>query len=211
MPTASRTFTLRHVQLARAALAAVAAIMITFSPDHSAAVGLSVFSGFVLSTALVHVIAAVIVHPAGRRWPAVVMSILSFLIGMVASVPSLRSDGVFFGTVIAWAALTGLVELLAGIRRRGDEDARDAIITGALGLLLAVIVLLVPVGFTQEYSPEPGATFTVTGIILAVGFFGGYAAIVAVFQGIAGLTPRARKTVETDAGNDRLADHGGRA
>ena len=35
---ASRTFEVRHVQLARAAFAALAAIMITFSPDHSAVV-----------------------------------------------------------------------------------------------------------------------------------------------------------------------------
>jgi hypothetical protein len=46
MPAATRTFTARHVQLTRAALAAVAAVMITFSPDHSASVGLAVFAGF---------------------------------------------------------------------------------------------------------------------------------------------------------------------
>jgi len=211
MPAPSRTFTLRHVQLSRAVLAAVAALMITFSPDHSAAVGLSVFSGFAISTSLVMILAAVIVHPAGQRWPAITSGALSFVAGMVASVPAIRSVGLFFGVVIAWAALTGLVELIAGLRRRGSEDARDAIVTGSLGLLLAVVMLLVPIGFAQDYSPQPGVVFTVTGIVLAVGFFGGYAAIVAVFQGIAGLTPSARKAAQTDAGIDRLADHGGHA
>ena len=44
MSAPARAFTVRHVQLLRALFAAAAAVMITFSPDHSAAVGLSVFS-----------------------------------------------------------------------------------------------------------------------------------------------------------------------
>ena len=51
--SSARTFDVRHVQLARAAFAALAAIMITFSPDHSALVGMSVFSGFAIATGLV--------------------------------------------------------------------------------------------------------------------------------------------------------------
>ncbi|HZU93558.1 MAG TPA: acyl-CoA synthetase, partial [Microbacterium sp.] len=53
MSAPARTFTVRNVQLVRALFAAVAAAMITFSPDHSAAIGLSVFSGFAIATALV--------------------------------------------------------------------------------------------------------------------------------------------------------------
>ena len=47
-----RTLEVRHLQLARAFFAALAAVMITFSPDHSAAVGLAVFSGFAIATGL---------------------------------------------------------------------------------------------------------------------------------------------------------------
>ena len=46
----ARTFEVRHVQLGRALFAAVAAIMITFSADHSAEVGLAVFSGWAIAT-----------------------------------------------------------------------------------------------------------------------------------------------------------------
>ncbi|CAI7678084.1 unnamed protein product, partial [Penicillium discolor] len=52
MSAPARAFTMRHVQLLRALFAAVAALMITFSSDHSAAVGLAVISGFALVTAL---------------------------------------------------------------------------------------------------------------------------------------------------------------
>lgn len=212
MPAAPLTFTARHVQLSRAVLAAVAALMITFSPDHSAVVGLSVFGGFAIATALVHLLAAVLVHRSGHRWPSLIMSGFSFVLGMTASIPSLRSDTLFFVVVISWAAVTGLVELIHGIRSKGRDGARDAVITGSLGLLLALLLLVIPVGFVHEYMTPQGEKMALTGIILGVGMFGGYAAIVAVLQGIAGFTPNANKAVQahagTDAGVDRLAEGG---
>lgn len=210
MPAPSRPFTARHVQLCRAALAAVAAGMITFSSDHSASVGLSVFGGFAVATGLVLGLAAVIVYPKGERWPSVLLAVLGILAGMFTSITAWQSDVQFFAIVIAWAALTGIVEVSAGIRRRGGEGARDALTVGILGLVLAVALLVVPVGFAQQYTVEDAGTFTLTGIILGVGMFGGYAAIVAVFLAIAGLTPRAQKAVETDA-VIRHADQGGPA
>ncbi|WP_309066046.1 acyl-CoA synthetase [Microbacterium sp.] len=215
MPAPSRPFTARHVQLCRALLAAVAAVMITFSPDHSAVIGLTVFGGFAVVTAFVLALAAGLVFPAGRRWPFVLMAAVSLVTGMAASVVAWRSDDLFFVLVITWAALTGLVELLAGIRFRGTDGARDAITVGALGLLLALALLVVPSGFVQQYTIDSAGTFSLTGIILGVGLFGGYAAIVAVFLGIAGLTPRAKEkaagAVATPAGADSVADHGGHA
>jgi uncharacterized membrane protein HdeD (DUF308 family) len=215
MPAAPLTFTARHVQLSRAVLAAVAALMITFSSDHSAVIGLSVFGGFAIATALVLVLAAILVHRGGHRWPALIMAGVSFVLGMTASIPSLRSDTLFFVVVISWAAVTGLVELIAGIRSKGVEGARDAVISGGAALLLALVLLVIPVGFVHEYMTPQGETMALTGIILGVGTFGGYAAIVAVVQGIGGLTPKAKKavqaTADTDAGVDRLADQGGPA
>lgn len=212
MPAAPLTFTARHVQLTRAVLAAVAALMITFSPDHSATVGLSVFGGFAIATALVLLLAAILVNRGTRRWPALIMSGVSFVLGMAASIPSLRSVTLFFVVVIVWAAVTGLVELIAGIRFKNADGARDAVITGGAGLLLAVLLLVIPAGLVHEYMTPQGETMVLTGIILGVGTFGGYAAIVAVLQGIAGFTPNAKKAVQaqarTDAGGDRLAEGG---
>ena len=208
-PATGRPFTVRTVQLARALMAAVAAAMITFSPDHSAAVGLSVFGGFAIVTSLVLIVAAIVVLEAGRRWPAVLMGAITLVLGMAASIPAWRTDALFFVLVIAWAALTGLVELIWGIRSRGTEGARDAITVGALGLLLALLLLVIPVGFVQNYTVD-GQAFSLTGIILGVGMFGAYTAVVAVFLGIAGLAPTPKGADTTD-GADRLADHGGEA
>ena len=214
MSAPARAFTARHVQLLRALFAAAAAVMITFSPDHSAAVGLSVFSGFVLTTALVLILAAWLVFPPGQRWPSVVLALVGFVAGMAAGVPAWRTDDVFFVVVTAWAAATGTVELVVGLRARraGDPAARDSITLGAFGLLLAVLLLAIPAGFVQPYAIDGAGEFELTGIILGVGMFGGYAAIVAVFLGIAGLTPQRADAVATApaSGNDPApAGHGG--
>ncbi len=214
MSAPARAFTMRHVQLLRALFAAIAALMITFSSDHSAAVGLSVFSGFVFVSALAHVLAAWLVLPAGSRWYSILLAAVGVVAGMASGIPAWRSDDLFFIVVSGWALISGGIELLAGIRARrtGDLLARDAITVGALGILLAVVLLLIPAGFLQEYTIEKAGTFLLSGIILGVGMFGGYAAIVAVFLGIAGLTP---KRVDADAvasdpdHSAASAEHGG--
>lgn len=215
MSAPARAFTMRHVQLLRALFAAVAALMITFSSDHSAPVGLSVFSGFVFVTALAHVLAAWLVLPAGSRWSSILLAAVGVVAGMASGIPAWRSDDLFFIVVSGWALISGGIELLAGIRARrtGDALARDAITVGALGILLAVVLLLlIPAGFVQEYTIDKAGTFLLSGIILGVGMFGGYAAIVAVFLGIAGLTP---KRVDADAAasdpdhSAAPAEHGG--
>lgn len=112
--------------------------------------------------------------------------------GMIGGLPPLRTTTMFFVLVIAWAIATGVAELVAGIvqRRRGDADARDAILVGAVTLALAVGLLIVNPAYSLDYFiDEAGAWFTLTGITIAVGLFGGYAAIVAVFLGIAGFSP----------------------
>jgi len=214
MSAPARALTVRHVQLLRALFAAAAAVMITFSPDHSAAVGLAVFSGFVLTTALVMLLAVWLVYPAGQRWPSVVLALLGFAAGMTAGVPAWRTEDVFFVVVIAWAVGTGIVELVVGLRARrsGDATARDSIALGAFGLLLAVLLLAIPAGFVQPYAIDGAGEFELTGIILGVGMFGGYAAVVAVFLGIAGLTPKRAEALDASSASDNSpapAGHGG--
>jgi hypothetical protein len=75
------------VQLARALFAAVAAIMITFSSDHSAAVGLAVFSGYAIATAIVFFAAAWLVYPAGGRGLPVLLGVEALVAGMVTGIP----------------------------------------------------------------------------------------------------------------------------
>ncbi|MFV0374808.1 acyl-CoA synthetase [Microbacterium sp.] len=200
--TAPRRFEVRHLQLARALFAALAAAMITFSADHSAAVGLSVFSGFAIATGLVFLLSAWLVHPAGRRTPGILLGILCLVAGMASGLPPLRSATLFFAVVITWALASGTAELVSGIvaRRRGDTEARDAILIGAITIALGVALLIVNPAYSLEYFiHDAGQWFTLTGTTIGVGLFGGYAAVVAVFLAIAGLSPRRQTADRTTA------------
>lgn len=196
----ARSFEVRHLQLARALFAAIAAVMITFSPDHSAGVGLAAFSGWAIATALVFFVSAWLVFAKGDRATPIALGVITIVAGMVAGIPGMRTTTMFFVVVIAWAVLAGVVELVSGIRRRGtDPAARDAILIGAVTLALALGLLLVNPAYSLEYFiKEAGQTFVLTGITIGVGIFGGYAAIVAVFLAIAGLSPRRADTVAAD-------------
>jgi uncharacterized membrane protein HdeD (DUF308 family) len=207
---ATRSFEMRHVQLARAAFAAIAAIMVTFSPDHSAAVGLSIFSGFALASGLVLLAAAWFVYTVDTRWPSVVLGTLSVIAGLAGGIAQLRSVTMFFVIVISWALVTGLVETITGARglraARGRPrtdaartESRDALTVGLLTIALGLGLLLVPTQYALPYTVEDAdATFTLTGIIIGVGVFGAYAAIVAVYLAIAGFSPRRAATEGAD-------------
>lgn len=202
MPSAPLRVTTRHIQLLRALFLAVAALMITFSPDHSAEVGLAVFGGFGIATALVFAIAAWLVAPAGHRGSAILLAAIHLVAGMAASAVALRSATLFFVLVIAWALVAGLVELLGGTMQRarlGQSEARDAIVVGALTMLLGLVLLFVSPAYELRYFiEEAGRGFTLTGTTIAVGLLGGYAAIAAVYLGIAGLSPQPATTADPD-------------
>lgn len=212
---APRTFDVRHVQLARAAFAALAAVMITFSPDHSAAVGIAVFSGWAIACATVFFLAVWVVHPAGERWPSVLLGLVTVTAGMVGGVTVWRTTPVFFAVVVTWAILAGLIETIAGARARRAAGAgtqkrsegRDAVVIGVVTLVLGVAMLLVPTRYALTYFIEDaGREFTLTGITIGVGLFGAYAAIVAVYLAIAGLSPRTQPAAQPTAGGEPAPD-----
>lgn len=232
-PTAApRTFEVRHVQIARAGFAIIATVMITFSTDHSAPVGLAVFSGFAIATGLVHLLAAWLVYAAGARWPSVLLGAVTLVAGMLAGIGPLRTTTGFLVIVIAWALVSGAIEAVAGWRalrgpraaKAGDiepwaggpltpdaprSQARDALVVGILTIVLGIALLFVRASYALQYTiDEVGETFTLTGIIIAVGIFGGYAAVVGVYLAIAGFSPRAPLPVTTEApASQNLKDH----
>ncbi|MCX6502951.1 MAG: acyl-CoA synthetase [Microbacterium sp.] len=196
---AARAFEVRHVQLGRALFAAIAALMVTFSTDHSAVLGLSVFSGFAIATGLVLLLGAWLAYPTGRRALPVVLGLVSLIAGMIGGLPPLRTTTMFFVLVISWALLTGLIEGIAGWRalRRSAKssvaraEARDVLTVGIAGVVLGLGTLVVPARYALNYYiEEAGQSFTLTGIAIAVGLFGAYGAIVAVYLGIAAFSPR---------------------
>lgn len=221
----ARTLEVRHLQIARAAFAAIAAVMVTFSPDHSAVIGMSIFSGFAITTGLAFFAAVWLVYPSGRRWPAVLLGAVALLAGMASGLGPLRTITGFFTTVIAWALVSGLIELIAGwreLRYASDRprrqiapgvvdagpfaapgpssEARDGVVVGIITMILGLALLVVPTQYALRYTvAEAHQSFTLTGIIIGVGLFGGYAVVVAVYLGIAAFSPRKPLPIDTTA------------
>jgi uncharacterized membrane protein HdeD (DUF308 family) len=164
------------VPVVRAALALVAAAVITFTRDaHTAEFGLIVFGVFAVIDGAV--VAVLSLRTLADRVTGAVFA-LQGGIGIVAGALALSLAGSGLGlylfVVSVWAALTGFLELYSGLRNRSKNPAsRDWIITGALTALLALIFLLIP-----------------SDAILAIGLFGAWAVLVGVFQAIGGVSLR---------------------
>lgn len=210
------TFTVRHVALGRSLFAAIAAIMITFSGDHSASLGLAAFSGFAIANALLFALSAWLVFPAGERSGAVVLAFVNFVAGAIAGVDLVRNPVGLFAILISWAAVTGLIELMWGlilrkrnnVERRDREFARDAITQAAFGFALAIGVAVTRIDYVLPYEIEAANLhLELTGVVIAVGLFGGYAAITAVFQAIAGFSPQAKDTTDEPEAGDNEDSH----
>lgn len=195
----ARAFEVHHVQLGRALFAAVAAIMITFSADHSAGVGLAVFSGWAIATSLVLLFGAWLAYPSGGRTAPILVGSLTLVAGMVGGLPGIRSTTLFFVLLISWALVTGIAELALGIaaRRSGTAEARDGVLIGAFTIALGIGLLIVNPAYSLDYVIEKAGSFTLTGIAIGVGLFGAYAAVIAVFLGIAGFSPRREPAAST--------------
>jgi uncharacterized membrane protein HdeD (DUF308 family) len=161
------------VPIARAVLALVPAIVITFTTDHSAAFGSTVFGAFAIVTGVVVAILSSRTLPdRATRTLFLMQGIVGVLAGVLALVFSSGGLGFFLYLVTVWAAVTGFLELYSGVRVRGrTASARDWMIAGAATAVLALVFLLLP----------PNA-------VVAVGLFSAYLVLLGVYLAIAGLS-----------------------
>lgn len=163
------------VPVIRGTLALVPAAVITFSQDHSPALGLTVFGVWaVVAGVVVGALSARLVADRTARAAAVANGIVTAAAGLVAfSLRDTASNGVgaFTFTVAVWAAVTGILELVAGLRLRGrSAAARDWISAGALTALLALVFVLLPLDPVTAVGLL-GAYLVVLGVLLLIGGF----------------------------------------
>ncbi|WP_156761671.1 acyl-CoA synthetase [Microbacterium karelineae] len=187
----------RALLIARALIAAAAALAVTFVQDRSAGFALAVFGGFALATGLILFVDALAVRSRGGTRSTAVLAAIHLAAAAFCLLLPIAADARFHWVLVAWAVLAGAGELVAGVlgRRRGTADARDRITIGALTLVLAAVSLVVSPQYALEYViEEAGREFTLTGTIVGVGLFGGWAAIVAVYLGIGAFSPAPQKT-----------------
>lgn len=161
------------VPVIRGLVATVAAVVITFSQDHSPEFGLVVFGVWaVVSGLIVGALSLRLVTERGIRSLFAITAVVTVVAGLLAlTVPGGGLPFLLY-LVSVWAAVTGFVELFAGLRARGrSAAARDWIAVGALTAILAIVFLLLP----------PDA-------VTAVGLLGGYLVIVGVYLIIGGFS-----------------------
>jgi uncharacterized membrane protein HdeD (DUF308 family) len=160
------------VPVVRGLLALVPAAVITFSPNHSPELGLLVFGTWAIASGLVvGALTLRLMDDRGIRSLFLVTAIATVAAGLLAvTVPGGLPFLLYLVSV--WAAVTGFVELYAGLRARGRTSAaRDWIAAGAFTAVLALVFLLLP--------PDP---------VTAVGLLGGYFVILGVYLVIGGLS-----------------------
>lgn len=159
----------------RAVPAAIAGLVITFTANHSPTLGLVMLGVFGLGSAVVLALTSVAMG-AGEplRSLQLGLAIIAGVSGAVAvAVVTLMGAGLAMLLLAlgGYAVVAGGLELVWGIRHRGRSAfARDAMVIGAATLALAIVLALV------------GDS------VSAVGFFGAYAVMLAIFLLIAGLS-----------------------
>jgi uncharacterized membrane protein HdeD (DUF308 family) len=213
MTMASRHNTLNdaaywYVPLCRALPAAMLAIVITFSADHSPELGLLTFGIFAVLTGLaVGALSLRTIERGVERSTFLAHGVLTLVAGAVALLVPEAGLGVFLVLVTSWAALTGFLELYAGFRARGRHGAsRDWIFVGALTVLLAIVVLLVPPGFREQFTGPDGVDRVLSASVIVVGILGAYGAITAVYLIIGGLSLKWAPTTPALAGDAASSD-----
>lgn len=176
--------------LARAVVAAVAAIVVTFSADHSAEFGLAVFGTFAVATGAVLIAGArSAVAPGIQRTIFVLQGIVGLAAGIAALSLAWLGLPLFILLVSSWAAITGFLELYLGLRSRGRlEQARDWVFAGAFTALLAVVTILIPADFSQAYTGPDKVERFLTAAVIIVGALGAYGAILGIYLAIAALS-----------------------
>ena len=189
----------RVLMIVRALIAAVAAVVVTFVQNRPGEFAVAALGGFLIASFAYFVVEMIV---RGLRTPRLLLA-LAYLGGavLVMVLPG-SPDSRFHMALLLWAAAAGIVELVGGIldRRAGAADARDRITIGALTCVLALASLIVSPEYALDYFVEDaGQSFTLTGTIVGVGLFGGWAVIVAVYLGIGAFSPAPKNTVAKDA------------
>ena len=177
-----------YAPVARAVPALALAAVITFTPDHSATLGLITFAIFAVVAGAVLTVSA-LRSTGAVRTIGLVQGVATIAAGIAAM--ALPNGGLpyFVFLLTAFAAITGFLELYLGLRSRGrDRSSRDWVFVGALTAVLAIVVLLVPPGFAQAFTGPDGVERELTASVIVVGALGAYWAILGVYLVIAGLS-----------------------
>ena len=165
---------LGNALILRAIPTLIAALVITFSRNHAPAVGLAVFVGFgfLLAAVMLFTVMSVPLEGLNKK----LFGAHAIVTAVSAAIAAVSLNGGLPALILVisiWAALTAALELYAGYREQNKAVAKEWLTIGGFTAVLAIIEAAVPLND-----------------VYAVGLFGAYAAMVGVFQVIAGISLR---------------------
>ncbi|MEQ1737650.1 MAG: DUF308 domain-containing protein [Rhodoglobus sp.] len=178
-----------YAPLARAIVALLVAAVVTFSADHSAPLGLTLFGAFAAASGAVIIALSLRAAPSIARTLQLAQGIVTLVAGFLALFMASAGLPFLIYIVAGFAVVSGFLELILGVRsRRSTRVARDWIFAGGLTVLLAIVVLLVPPGFVQSFTGPDGVQRALTASVIVVGTLGAYWVILGVYLVIAALS-----------------------
>ena len=180
------------VAVIRAIPLAGLALWITFSADHSATFGLISFGVFgVVAGVMTGAVAWFRLSRSRARAFFVAQGAVTVAAGILALVFHTAGIQYFFLLVTAFAAVTGFLELYSGLRvRHRFVASTDWIAVGTFTAFAAIVFLLIPPSFSQTFTGPDHVRRVLDAAVIAVGILGAYAAIVAVYLVVAGLSAK---------------------
>lgn len=160
------------VPIVRALPAVAVGLVITFSANHTPQLGLVAFGAFAVLTGLALGWGALRLSDRVLCGVSIAQGAVAVVTGVVALAFTTSGLGLLLFLVTAFAAVTGFLELYAGLRARGRHpSSRDWLAVGGFTAVAALVFLLIPLDSVQT-----------------VGLFGAYGVLVGLFLVIAGLS-----------------------
>ena len=182
--------------LLRAIPVLIGALVIAFTPDHSPRFGFVVLGAVLLWSGIIVGFEAIGVSGHPLRPLVFARSILTAVTGgfalfMGTGGHDWATPGAFILTVAIWGIVTGLLELVGvPIARKYGLYGGEILISGALTLLIGVIVAFVPPDLDDAYGGVEQITGSLTASVQAVGLVGAYFAVLGVLLIVEAITLR---------------------
>ncbi len=181
----------------RAAVAIVLGLVITFSADHSAPLGLLTFGVFAVVTGLLIGGFAIASGPGSMtRGASIAQAVVTLAAGVAALAITTGGVGYLVLVVSGWAIIAGALELASGLRGRRQGASRsiatnDSVLVGALTVILGIAVLVIPPDLAVPFEGDKGVSGVLTSAVIVVGSIGFWGVITGVLLAISAASPRA--------------------